>query len=253
MGGAALPRTLSLGLALVALLLGPGDPATAQPRVLDLALPELAQIASAADDAEVRERLLFLEERLDTAQAAGRRWYWSWFGIDSAGLIASSVRAALADDGDGRVLGIVNAGKSAVGLGRLVAAPLPARFGADPIRAMPAATPEQRLARLHAAEALLEDSAERAEEKFTPWPHLSNALLNLAGGGIILGLGDWRDAAISTGLGLAIGELRIWTAPGRPARDLEAYQGRFGALASEARASFEVTARPNGLAVTFRF
>jgi hypothetical protein len=249
--GRSLPRTLSIGL--VALGLGlAGGPAPAQP-LLDLSLPELEQIATAADDAEVRERLEFLEERLDAAQRAGRLWSWGWFGVYSTGVVASSTRAALADDADGRVVGIVNAGKSVIGIGRMLAAPLPARLGAEPIRAMPDATPAERLARLQAAEALLEESAERAEAKFTPWPHLGNALLNLAGGAIILAYGDWRDAAISTGVGLAMGELRIWTLPTRPGRDRDAYEARFGRPVGEVAAGVAITPRPNGLAITFRF
>lgn len=247
MGRAALLRTLPLAL------LAAGGAAQAGAPVFDLSLPELEQIAIAADDAEVRERLAFLEERLDAVQRDGQIWYWSWVGVDGVGLVASSVQAALADDGDGRVAGIVNAGKSVIGLARLAAAPLPARFGAEPVRELPDATPAQRVARLQAAEALLEESAERAEERYSPWPHLSIALLNLTGGGIIWGLGDWRDAAISTGLGLVVGELRIWTQPTQPARDRDAYRARFGRPMSDARVSLAITPRPNGLALTFRF
>jgi hypothetical protein len=253
MGRAAHLRALCFTLGVVAPLLAAGGPARAQMPVFDLSLPEVAEIATADDDAEVRERLRFLEERLEAVQGAGQVWHWTWFGIHGAGIAAGVAELAIADDADGRVAGLVNAGKSVVGIGRILYDPLPARLGADPVRALPDATPAQRQVRLRLAEALLEESAERAERKYTPWPHLGNALINLVGGGIIWGLGDWRDAAISTGLGLALGEVRIWTLPTQPARDLDDYRARFGGTATGTGISVELTPRPNGMAITFRF
>lgn len=62
----------------------------------------------------------------------------------------------------------------------------------------------------------------------TNWlPHLANVAINLTGGGVILGLGDAKDAAISTGVGLLVGEILVWTKPWRSLTDLEAYRRDF--------------------------
>jgi hypothetical protein len=44
---------------------------------------------------------------------------------------------------------------------------------------------------------------------------------------VILGLGDAEDAAISTGVGIFVGEILLWTKPWRSLADLEAYRRDF--------------------------
>lgn len=217
-------------------------PARAQDRRLDLSPPT---------PAEIETRLDFLEQRLEAAQPAGQLWYYGWLGVYGVGMIANGTQAAIADDGDDRVAALVGIGKTTIGITGMLMEPLPTRLGADPIRAMPNATPEQARARLDAAESLLLESAERAAQKYTPWPHVSNALLNLAGGGIILAFGKWEDAAISTGLGLVVGEARILTMPERPLADLAAYEARYGRVPADA--GWYLVPRPNGAALVLRF
>jgi len=228
------------------------SPGLAQEAPLDLSPPRTAEIAADLRPSEIDARLDFLEQRLDAAQPAGRLWHYGWLSIFGVGLASRTAQAVIADDGEDRVAPLVGIGKSTFAIAEMLLNPLPARLGADPVRAMPNVTPEQTAARLRAAEALLLESAERAREKYTVWPHLGNALLNLAGGGIILGFGDWEDAAISTGLGLAFGEARIFTMPGRPLADLAAYEGRYGP-APPADAGWHLTPRANGVALVLRF
>jgi hypothetical protein len=88
-------------------------------------------------------------------------------------------------------------------------------------------------------------------------PHIGNVLVN-AGIGLILGLGygRWKSAAISGGIGLAVGETNAFTQPHRLPTSLQTY--RAGQLESgRAMAAWSVTPlRMNGawgvaVAVTF--
>lgn len=227
-------------------------PALAQEPRLDLSPPSAAEMEAHLSPSEIEKRLDFLEQRLDAAQPAGRLWHYGWLSFFGVGLIANGTEAALADEGDDLAAPLVGIGKTTFAVTRMLMEPLPARLGADPIRAMPNATPEQAGARLRAAESLLLESAERAREKYTLWPHLNNALINLAGGGVILAFGEWEDAAMSTGLGLAFGEARILTVPARPLADLAAYEGRYGPV-PPADVGWYLTPRPNGVALVLRF
>lgn len=240
------------GLIAAALVAVCSTSAFAQQPPPDLSPPTRAEIEATLSTNEVETRLVFLEQRLEAAQFEGRLWYYGWLGLYGAGITYNSTRAALTGDNDTRLASLVTVGKSMVGVTQMLLEPLPARLGADPIRAMPAATPEQVRARLNAAESLLLESAERAGRKYTWWPHISNALLNLAGGGIILAFGEWQDAAVQTGLGLAFGEARIWTVPNRPLADLAAYEARYGRV-PEADTGWYLVPRVNGAALVLRF
>lgn len=240
-------------LVATALLVVCGHPAAGQELPLRLSLPLHVQLdVDPPAETATEERLAFLEERLEAAEFQGDLWQYGWLSVHSTGLVYNAVDASLTDDDDDRVARIVGATKSAVGIGSLLLRPLPARLGADPIRALPGGTPELERARLQAAEELLEDSARRARRKYTVWPHLESALVNFVGGGIILAFGEWEDAAVSTGVGLAVGELQIWTVPDRPAADLAAYRARFGPAGAR-ETGWYLVPRPNGLALAYRF
>jgi hypothetical protein len=87
-----------------------------------------------------------------------------------------------------------------------------------------------------------------ATERVT-WPrHVLNVALNAAGGGVLLAIGEPTRAAVSTGIGIAFGELYIWTQPDGADEDWDAYRKRFD---SGAELSFNVT--PGGLAFEMRF
>lgn len=231
-------------LAASVLVLACATPVLGQAPPLDLSPPS---------EADIGERLAFLDERLEAAQFHGQVWYYGWLTADGIGVVQNSVMAALSDDSSERLAMIVDASKSVIGIGDALVRPLPARLGADPIRELPGGTPELARARLRAAEDLLQRSAYRARLKFTASPHLGNAALNLVGGGIIWAFGEWEDAALSTGIGLLMGELRIWTSPTQPVHDLAEYRARFGGLAAPRDALWSLAPRPNGLVMTLRF
>jgi hypothetical protein len=194
-------------------------------------------------------RLDFIERRLDAQRLHAEAWQYGWMSADAIGLGLGSYRAATENKAGHRAVGAVDATKSILDLLVQHFRPLAGLRGADPIRAMPADTPEQRQAQLAAAERLLNADAARASERWSVLGHLGNLAMNLAGGAVILGTGDSRDALIDAGVGILAGELEIFTAPWEPLRSLADYHSRFGGLA----AAMELRPRPGGLELTFRF
>jgi len=194
-------------------------------------------------------RLGFIEHQLDDQRLHSQLWQYGWAAVNGTGLFLGSYQAATAGNGDDRVVGIVDATKSVIGLADLYFRPLPGLYGADPIRALPGETPEQQEERLAAAERLLKADAERAEERWGWTQHVGNLAVNLAGGAAILAFGSKSSALTDTLIGVAAGEVQILSAPWEPAHSLADYRSRFGGLA----ASMELRPRPGGLELAFRF
>lgn len=227
-----LPRTVGAAVAATLALLGNAQAQPAAQGTLDL-------------DA----RLGFVEQRLDDQRLHSQLWQYGWTAVNGTGLVLGTYQAASTQNGDDRVVGIVDATKSVIGLADLYFRPLPGLHGADPIRAMPGDTPEQQEERLAAAERLLKADAERAEERWGWAQHVGNLAVNLAGGAVILGFGSKSSALTDTLIGLAAGEVQILSAPWEPVRSLGDYRSRFGGLA----AAMELRPRPGGLELAFHF
>ncbi|HET8637420.1 MAG TPA: hypothetical protein VFL96_11275, partial [Acidobacteriaceae bacterium] len=251
-------QTLNRALALIVPALFCAVPAYAQGPRLDLTPPSWAEITAESSSEptpssertpEISQRLTFLEQRLDAAQLHGQIWYYGWFAANGGGLIMNTVQAATDHSHNNRVSASVEASKSAIGILDLLLRPLPARLGADPIRAMSGSPYE----RVQAAETLLQASATRAELNRTFWPHFGNAIINLIGGGIILAFGDWQNAALTTGLDFVVGEIEILTEPSRAIGDLAAYRSRYGELPKPTGGSWHLSPSLHGVTVTFRF
>lgn len=194
-------------------------------------------------------RLDFIEQRLDAGETHARLWQYGWTGVNGVGLLLGTYNAITTDKSSRRVVGIVDAAKSAVGLADLVMRPLPGLDGAASLGASPGATPAEQEARLQAAEQLLTAAAARAQERLSPLAHLANLGINLVGGGVILAFGHPDDAAINTLTGFAVGEVQLLSAPWAPIQDLAEYQSRFGRIV----ASMAVHPWPGGVELAFRF
>ncbi|MEE8550009.1 MAG: hypothetical protein V3T08_02000 [Gemmatimonadota bacterium] len=188
----------------------------------------LTRDASALSDSELDARLRFLEERLDEGEMWSKSWHWGWAGVYSASVAYETAIAIKADHEKNRIDNIVSIAKSTIGISWLLLWRHPGRNGADPMRAVTGDSREARLARLAEGEALLQAVAKRAEQR-TDWrSHAGNIALNLAGAAFIFGFGHDSDAWESLGVGIAVGELNIWTASKRGIQDLSDYQTRFG-------------------------
>lgn len=108
--------------------------------------------------------------------------------------------------------------------------------GAAPLPRRMQGTLDQELVRLRHAEALLRSDAVRSEERYFWLAHVANLLLNI-GGAVVVGLGydAWRRGIISAGIGIAIGEVILWSYPWQPARHWRAYRQRYTPLDLDAR------------------
>ena len=91
--------------------------------------------------ADTWRHVAFIEQSLDAHQRHAQIWFWSWLTVNAASTVGLSVGAALTDDNAHRVNMIGNAALAALGVGdMLLFRPVNARFGAEPIRALPDAT-----------------------------------------------------------------------------------------------------------------
>jgi hypothetical protein len=193
---------------------------------------------------ELSARLDFLEERLEAPRLHARVWWWGWLSFYSAGAVAQGVRIALVDPADEDAAAqradlTVSMVKAIGGVISLVALPLNAMDGAEEMRRVEGIGPEADLLRLYAGEEALEENARESERSFSWLRHALLVAVNVAGGLIIwLGYDDLERAAINTGVGIAIGELAIWTQPWEPRasyREYQAYQALIASGRSEAR------------------
>ncbi len=187
----------------------------------------LTRDPSVLSDAELDARLRFLEERLDAGERGAKYWQWGWAGFFSGSVLYGTGRAIASDHAKDRVSHIVSAAESVIGTVHQFFWPLPGRNGAAPMRAIPGDSREAKIARLSAGESELLAIAVRTKDR-TDWKyHLGNVALNAAGAGAIFAYGHDSDAWQALGIGIAIGEISIWTAPRRGSQDLEDYQTRF--------------------------
>lgn len=215
--------------------------------------PPSAQTAASMPDEELTARTDFLIERLEAGQRNAQIWQYGFTTGWSLGVVVGSAQAAATDSADTRVNGIVTATKSVIGVARLLIWPHPGRLGADEVLAMPSGSRDERVARLLAAEQQLVRTANYAEQR-TEWlPHLANVALNAAGAGIIAGIGDETDAIVSGVVGVAAGELLLWTMPWRSGDDLEDYRSRFGGGPTKPSTSWHFVPHGTGASIVVRF
>ncbi len=216
-------------------------------------LPEPAAPEPDLSDREVRARIDFIEERLEARRLHAQIWYWGWLTIFTGSTIGNSYAAATTDHGPQRANGISQAVLAASGIGDALFRPFNARFDADPIRALPDATPEQRRQKLARAEALLRGNAERASER-TSWQyHLTNAAPNWVAGLIVWAAGDAEQGAMAALTGTLGSEAHIWTEPGGPVQDLADYERFRAGHPAEAAAGWSIVPALGGVTVRYRF
>ena len=185
--------------------------------------------AQPARESDVAARIAFIEARLDAAEGWASLWQNGWLTLYSAGVVAQLARAGMADDDAERADLVVSAVQSAVGVTARVVRPLPAARGSSEIARLPESTPAERRAKLRRAEEILRRNAESTEERTSWLSHAAGLALNVAGGLVVwLGYDDLERAAVSTSIGIAIGELSIWSQPWHAADDAAEYEKTFG-------------------------
>jgi len=213
------------GLGLVAVLLcGPGLAGAADASGADPPRAALSGELDGLSDAELERRIAFLEERLEDGRRPTRIWQFGFTSTWSLGMVAGSLQAGLTDEHDTRVRGIVTATKAAIGTARLALRPHPGWRGAAPLRAVEGEGRDALEARLRAGEKQLVAVARRVRRSRSWVPHLANFGINAAGSAVTLALGNPSDAAVSFGVGTAMGTILILSSPTRGAGDLKAYR-----------------------------
>ena len=240
---AEIPKLRALLACLLSLSAAPVLAAAAEPAA-PLVLPS---------DEELAAQLGFLEQRLEAQRPTALAWQYGWTAFYVGSLASNVLYAVRADDGDQRVRGIVDAAKSGLATAEMVKLlrdPLPGAAGAAPMRAVTGDDRQARLERLAVGERQLRASAQRAETRYSWHRHLSGIVTNLLGGAAILALGSERDAAESTLIGIAVGEVQIWSQPWRPSGDLADYERTFPDAAA---AAWSVRARDRGIELVLRF
>jgi hypothetical protein len=161
---------------------------------------------------EADARIAFVQERLDSDDRDARRWMWEW-GIAYGALTLGQAGLALTRDDEGeRVELYVGAAKSALGLVPVLGLQVPALRDAARLRAR-VGEPDRCAVADDAAKFL---AASADDEAFNRGflAHAGNVLVN-GGGLLIIGLGydRWVTGTIGTAVGIAIGELQIFTRP----------------------------------------
>jgi hypothetical protein len=196
-----------------------------------LALAFTVSLARAENCLETETRLSFVSERLQADSRDAQRWTLGW-GVGYAALALGQAGLALTRDDPGeRAELFVGAGESVLGLVPLLLLPVPAIRDAERLDArLVASAGGERCALVREAEHLLRRSAE--DETFARGWVAHTLTVGINGGGLlIVGLGydRWASGIAGALLGIAIGELQIFTRPTSAMRGLGTYESRWTA------------------------
>lgn len=189
-----------------------------------------AQGGQATGVSDLDDRLRYLNEGLDDIKRPSQFWQYGWSGFYGLSGVAQLAGAIGEDDNDDAAVFYVGAVKSLGGLTMMLLKPLPVVSQGSELSRLPQETRQQKLERLAATERLLEESARRADERYTIKPHLIGLAVNLLGAGAIAAWGDKDDALGATALGIAINEAAIWSQPSAARQSWENYQRKFNGV-----------------------
>jgi hypothetical protein len=180
------------------------------------------------DDEDVRERLHFIQLRLKAEAPMARLWSWGWVSFNTVGVGYSAYRGATASNLADRTDQYVGVGKAAIGVLSGALHPLAATHGDAELRRLPESSTSERREKLATAERLLRRNAREVDQRYSLLAHALTLALNVAGAAIVWGVSkDAETAWLSAGIGVAFGELQIWTQPTRAKQDLRDYEDRF--------------------------
>jgi hypothetical protein len=177
------------------------------------------------------ERLAYLGRAFDREVSDIDQWSWAWGGVYAAGAAAQAAALPLVDDHGKRI--DLYVGVASTSFGALTLTLLPLQLTVPLRLARRHFGDADRCAALARAEATL-FSVDKDQRLATSWVgHVGNILVNV-GIGLILGLGfdRWPSAALSMGVGIAIGEGNAFTQPHHLRDVIERYRsGRFDLMA----------------------
>jgi hypothetical protein len=204
-------------------------------------------------DVDVELRLAYLDSEIDLEVERLHTWSFSWGSLyAAAGAVQLGAIGFTTDPGLHTTLAV---GTISAAVGALSLFILPQRI-IGPLRHVRTRWAEPDRCRLLADTERVFAEAARNERLGTSWVgHAGTVLINL-GLLLILGLGyhRWTDGAISAGIGLAVGELNLWTQPTHLKGALERYH-RLGSSAppGASLALAPLEGNVSGMGFVFRF
>lgn len=180
------------------------------------------------NDAEIDARYQTIYQTFEQEQRPDRLFYYGWITFFSGMTTGSLIFAGLNVNGKAPryYASAIGSGLSLLSFLVFPRAGLKGAYGARRLRRMPAATIEQRRARLAYAQQLLESSAAHQFLGSNILSHGQGFAYGL-GAGLVLGL-KYHDTvgALTLALGApAINEVRAFTSPTRSMRAWEMYRG----------------------------
>ena len=201
-----------------------------------------AQETAALPDDQVKERLSFITNALDSAQPRAKTWWYGWISGYSAGTVmqwglakahwndvktedGSPQPRTVRDRGFAEDM-LVGGATTALGVGGLLIDPFVPAYGPSRLRPMPETTAEERWAKLIRAEEVLRQCARRERDGRGWLTHLLNLGVNAAAGVVTAAAfhRPWTDGLLTFAAGEAVSLLTIYTQPRRAIRDLENYE-----------------------------
>jgi hypothetical protein len=194
-------RRIACGLVVAAALLARGADADASPCPAPPDAPALAEL-----DADAR--IAFLERAFDREIAAIDLWSWTWGSIYVGAAVVQSVAIPLVHAYGTRVDLAVGAVSAGIGSVSLFALPLEITL---PLRAARRDADDTQRCRLLADLEATLFRVEKQQRLSTGWvPHAGNVAFNAALAVVLgWGFGRWPSAALSAGIGTAVGEANI--------------------------------------------
>jgi hypothetical protein len=228
--------------------------------MVGLVAPLLAQADEGVDlgrcSGGTRERLSFIENRLEERRPYAKYWWIGWTSFYGLGTVIESAQAATEGDDSKQADEVVGAVKASIGVARLLIWPPTAKLGAAPMRVVAPTDESACRERLRIGEELMRKNARESKARWDWKRHAINVGINVAGGLIVAeGWDDPSRGWRSAGIGIAVGEIFGFSHPWKADDDLAEYDAKFGQSADLAptKISFEVTPRLGGLSFGMRF
>ncbi len=204
-----------------------------------------AQSVATIPDEQVKERLGYVENALQSAQSRAKTWWYGWIAGYSAGAVvqlslagahwndvkldkSTPVPRRVRDRAFAQDM-LVGGVTCALGAGNLLITPFSPAYAANKLRPLPEGTPEERRVKLEKAEELLRQCARREKEGRGWKSHALNLGANAAAG-LVTSLAfhrRWTDGLVTFATNETVSLLNIFTQPRRAIRDLDNYEIKY--------------------------
>ncbi|MFH1728555.1 MAG: hypothetical protein ABIA04_09055 [Pseudomonadota bacterium] len=178
---------------------------------------------------DIEARINFIESSFDLGQDSARFWYGSWIAVHAFGMAFGAGALLIEQDLFKQGSSYITMAQSALGLATDFIIPMVPAYALSQIQSMPADIPEEKLAKLLKAEALLKKSADIEAGRRSIYTHIAGAAVAAAGGLVIYYAFDEGlfDSLMSFSLALIGSEIQLFTTPTKAISDWEAYNDKF--------------------------